>query len=564
MTMIDISMACICAAIIAGLLLHKLVVRLQLSAAKHRSLTGHSRMARRFAALVPFYEYGEDRFFRADEAPEPVAAARRAGFMRLAGLFEQRFAKSAAMTAELQDSVSDLQFTSRYRVPFQFSRYAREHLRGGAFLESSSGVTVTDLDGNRFYDLTGSYGVNVFGYDFYKDCIARGAEHVRELGPVLGAYHPVTAYNVRRLREISGLDEVSFHMSGTEAVMQAVRLARYHTGRSHLVRFCGAYHGWWGDVQPGVGNPRAARETYTLKDMDEASLRVLATRRDIACVLVNPLQALHPNANAPGDSTLVDSGRRAHFDRAAYSEWLRKLRVVCSERNIALIFDEVFVGFRLAQGGAQEYFGVRADLVTYGKTIAGGLPIGVVCGRRDLMKRFREDRPADICFARGTFNAHPYVMGSMYEFLRRLEGEPVRAIYRDLDGVWDARARATNERLAAAGLALRIENLSSIWTISYTQPSRYNWMLQYYLRAAGLALSWVGTGRFIFSLNYSDADFAEVADRIVSAAEAMQRDGWWWRAPQLTNESIKRRIFKEMIQARCSPFIGSMSSPRSK
>jgi glutamate-1-semialdehyde 2,1-aminomutase len=552
------------AAILAVLLLRKLQVRLQLSAAKHRSLSGHSRMARRCAALVPFYEYGEDRFFRVDGAPEAVAAGRRAGFMRLAGLFEQRFPKSAAMTAGIEDSVSDLQFTSRYRVPFQFSRYVREHLRGGAFLESSSGVTVTDLDGNRFYDLTGSYGVNVFGYDFYKDCIARGAEHVRELGPVLGAYHPVTAYNVRRLREISGLDEVSFHMSGTEAVMQAVRLARYHTGRRHLVRFCGAYHGWWGDVQPGVGNPVAARETYTLKDMDEASLRVLRTRRDIACVLVNPLQALHPNVGAPGDSTLVDSGRSAHFDRAAYTRWLCKLRAVCSARNIVLIFDEVFVGFRLARGGAQEYFGVRADLVTYGKTVAGGLPIGVVCGRRDLMKRFREDRPADICFARGTFNAHPYVMGAMYEFLQRLDGETIGEIYRDLDVVWDSRARAMNERLTAAGLPVRIENLSSIWTISYTRASRYNWMLQYYLRAAGLALSWVGTGRFIFSLNYREADFAAVADRIVSAAEAMQRDGWWWQAPQLTNRSIKRRVLKEMIQARCLPSIGSMSSPRSK
>ena len=127
----------------------------------------------------------------------------------------------------------------------------------------------------------------------------RGSERVRDLGPVLGAYHPLTAYNVQRLLEISGLEQVSFHMSGTEAVMQAVRLARYHTRRSRLVRFCGAYHGWWGDVQPGVGNPLAARETYTLKDMDEAALRVLKSRRDIACVLVNPLQAMHPNLGAP-------------------------------------------------------------------------------------------------------------------------------------------------------------------------------------------------------------------------------------------------------------------------
>ena len=92
--------------------------------------------------------------------------------------------------------------------------------------------------------------------------------------------------------------------------MQAVRLARYHTRRTHLVRFCGAYHGWWGDVQPGIGNPVPAHETYTLKDMSEDTLRVLRTRRDIACVLVNPLQALHPNAGAPADSSLVDSARQ--------------------------------------------------------------------------------------------------------------------------------------------------------------------------------------------------------------------------------------------------------------
>ena len=174
------------------------------------------------------------------------------------------------------------------------------------------------------YDLTGCYGVNLFGLDFYKTCIEQGAIRVRDLGPVLGAYHPTVAYNVRRLRGISGLDEVSFHMSGTEAVMQAVRLARYHTKRSHLVRFCGAYHGWWGDVQPGVGNPTAARDTYTLAEMSERTLHVLRTRRDIACVLVNPLQALHPNAPAPADSSLVDSSRQAGFDRAAYANWLQQ------------------------------------------------------------------------------------------------------------------------------------------------------------------------------------------------------------------------------------------------
>ena len=411
-------------------------------------------------------------------------------------------------------------------------------------------MTVTDLDGNTFYDLTGSYGVNLFGNDFYKDCMEKGQQRARELGPVLGAYHPMLAYNVRRLKEISGLDEVSFHMSGTEAVMQAVRLARYHTRRSKIVRFCGAYHGWWGDVQPGIGNPVTERGTYTLAEMSEATLRVLRRRRDIACVLVNPLQALHPNGNAPSDTSLVDSSRGAHFDRAAYSEWLRRVREVCTERNIVLIFDEVFVGFRLAPGGAQEYFGVKADIVTYGKTVGGGFPIGVVCGRHDLMKRFRDDRPADICFARGTFNSHPYVMGAMYEFLQRLETPEIRALYRDLDATWNRRAQELNRRLREAKVPVEVANLSSIWTVSYTQPSRYNWMLQYYLRAEGLALSWIGTGRFIFSLNYTEADFEAVADRFVAAAKAMYGDGWWWSDASLTNKTIKRQILREMIAAR--------------
>ena len=524
--------------------------RLQLSKAKHASLAGHARMARRVASLVPFYEYGEARFFDSDSAPGEIAARRREGFARLSALYAARFRETAHHTAEVVDTISDLQFTQAYRVPFQYSRLVRQRLRAGAFVRSSEGAMLVDLDGNRFYDLGGSYGVNLLGYDCYKGMMERGLARVRELGAVLGPYHPVVADNVKRLARISGLDEVSFHMSGTEAVMQAVRLARYHTRRSHLVRFCGAYHGWWGDVQPGIGNPVPARETYTLKDMSEDSLHVLRTRRNIACVLINPIQALHPNDAAPADSSLVDGARRTGFDREAYADWLKRLRAVCTERGIVLIFDEIFTGFRLARGGAQEYFGVPADLVTYGKTLGGGFPIGVLCGRKELMKRFRDDRPADICFARGTFNSHPVVMGAMNEFLQLWDTPGVRDLYHDLDKRWDDRAEQLNTRLQEESLPVRVANMSSIWTVCYTRPSRYNWMLQYYLRAEGLALSWIGTGRLIFSLNYSDHDFDAVVDRFVAAARAMERDGWWWCNPTATNRAIKRDILKEMIAHR--------------
>ncbi|HVN99272.1 MAG TPA: aminotransferase class III-fold pyridoxal phosphate-dependent enzyme [Steroidobacteraceae bacterium] len=559
-TLID----CLIGAAALWLLWFRIIPRVELSLAKHRSLAGHSRWSRRLARILPAYEYDAQRFFDADGAPAEIAARRQAAFAQLADLYRRRFARSAALTDAAMPYLSDLQFTARYRVPFQFSRHVREHLKGGSFVTRTHGNRIIDADGNELFDLTGSYGVNVLGHDFYKECMLRATEAGSAVGPLLGSYLPPTIENARRLCAISGLDQVSFHMSGTEAVMQAVRLARYHNRRRYLVRFCGAYHGWWGDVQPGVGNPVPAPDTLTLEDMSAASLRVLRRRRDISCVLVNPVQSMHPNRAAPGDSALLDGARRAGVDREAYGAWLKQLRAVCSERGIALIFDEVFTGFRLAPGGAQEYFGVRADLVTYGKTVAGGLPIGVLCGRAALMARFRADHPADVCFARGTFNAHPYVMAAMDAFLTRFAGEPVRALYRDLDATWNRRVAALNARLQSQGLPLRVSNLSTIWSIDYLVPSRYNWMLQYYLRAHGLALSWVGTGRLIFNLAYTTDDYEAVVERLQAAATEMQRDGWWWVAPGQSNRSVRKAITAELFQAWCSGLIGSISSPRNR
>jgi glutamate-1-semialdehyde 2,1-aminomutase len=523
--------------------------RLQLSSAKPRSLAGHARIARFVATRLPGYSYDAQRFFDSDGADAAVVARRRRGFEQLCAVFDARFARTVAATEQASQSIADLQFTGRYRVPFQYSAYLRQRLRPGAFARASTGATLEDLDGNRFFDLTGSYGVNVLGHDVYKACIDEGTARVRDLGPVLGTLHPCVLGNVERIKALAGLDAVSFHMSGTEAVMQAVRVARYHTRRTHLVRFAGAYHGWWEDVQPGPGNPLPVRHTLTLRECDERTLRVLRTRRDIACVLVNPVQSLHPNRTPPADSSLIDGSRSAGVDRAGYAAWLAELRRVCSERGIVLILDEVMTGFRLARRGAQEYYGVQADMVTYGKTLGGGLPVGVVCGRADLMRRFREDRPADVCLARGTFNAHPYVMGAMSAFLDRLDTPEVRTLYEGLDERWSARAQRMNTALAAAGLPVRVAALGSIWTVLYTRPGRYHWMLQFYLRAHGLALSWVGTGRLIFSLDYDDATVDEVVSRFVQAASRMHADGWW-DGPETDDRTIRRRILREIVAAR--------------
>jgi len=500
--------------------------------------------------MIRFFDYDEGQFFCSDGAPESVVRKRRHALDKLKQLAKSRSPKTTEFSASLEDSISDVRFTAAYSVPFPYRNQLAKELRLGSIVDESHGVKVKDLDGNWRYDLTGSYGVNVFGYDFYKDCMECGFEKVKQLGPVLGSYHPIIRDNVEQLKKISGLDEVSFHMSGTEAVMQAVRLARYHTGRSHLVRLCGAYHGWWDGVQPGVGNQRKTNDVYTLSDLSEATLTVLKTRNDIACVLINPLQALHPNSDAASDASLINSERSANFDLDSYTKWLKKIRQICSNRKIVLIFDEVFTGFRLAYRGAQEYFGVQADLVTYGKTLGGGLPVGVLCGRHDLMKRFKDESPVNISFARGTFNSHPYVMGAMNEFLTRIKQSAYQEIYQQADDLWNTRIAQINQQLKERDLPVKIANLHSICTVLYSIPSRYNWMFQFYLRSEGLAMSWIGSGRIIMSLNFTDEDFNQVMDRFVSAAENMKKDGWWWQSPQLTNKSIKQQMLKEMLLAR--------------
>lgn len=530
--------------------LHKIRRRLALSRAKYPSLAGHSKWSRRVARWIPFFEYDERTFFQSDGAPQEIVNIRRAAFDRVATSIQQKSPISIGFTDSLENAISDVRFTNAYRVPFPYRNIVQKAFKLGQVAVETSGVQIKDQDDVWRYDVSGSYGVNVFGYDFYKGCLEQGFKKAQALGPLLGPYHPLIADIVAKLKHISGLDEVSFHMSGTEAVMQAVRLARYHTNRSHLVRMCGAYHGWWDGVQPGIGNLRQADDCYTLSDLSEHTLHVLETRADIACVLINPLQALHPNRDAPNDGTLIASDRSANFDRAGYTKWLQQIRDICTRRGIVLIFDEVFTGFRLAYRGAQEYFQVQADLVTYGKTLGGGLPVGVLCGKHALMKRFRDDQPVNISFARGTFNSHPYVLASMHEFLTRIEQPQIQAAYQDLDRLWNQRAAELNKRLEAAALPLRIANLVSIWTILYTRPSRYNWMLQFYLREQGLILSWIGTGRLILSHNYSDADFEQIMERIVRAAESMQQDGWWWSAPHLTNQWIKREMLKAMLNAR--------------
>jgi glutamate-1-semialdehyde 2,1-aminomutase len=516
-----------------------------------RALAWTPLLSRRLARWVNARSYSDEDFFRADGAAAAWVARRTAAIDGLATFFRTQHPRSLVWGDAMRESFSDLRFTDANRVPFPFMRVMRERFNLCSVVTASDGPRLQDIDGNWTLDVSGAYGVNVAGYARYKTWMARGLERVNDLGPVLGPLHPIVADNIARLRSISNLDEVSFHMSGTEAVMAAVRLARFNTRRRLIVAFSGAYHGWWDGVQPGLGSERTLDDCLVLKDLHPASLDVIRRRaREIAGVLVNPIQAFHPNAPPPSDAVLLTSGvRRTRDAGSEYARWLQQLRAVCDAHDVPLIFDEVFSGFRLAPGGAQAYFGVAADMVVYGKTVGGGMPIGVVCGRRALMRRFDPARPMRIAYVIGTFSAHPVVMGAMNEFLRWLQDPATAELYEEMNERCTRWAQATNRRLTDLELPVRVVHLATVWTVVFTEPGRYNWLLQYYLRAEGVTLSWVGTGRCLSSMDFTEKDYEALEAKLVAAASKMKAGGWWLTAEDhpRRDRRMRTRLIREVL-----------------
>src|SRR5262249_20400340 len=151
------------------------------------------------------------------------------------------------------------------------------------------------------------------------------------------------------------------------------------------------------------------------------------------------------------------------------------------------------------------------------------------------------DRPMRMAYVVGTFSAHPVVMGAMNEFLQWLMEPDTAAEYASANARCSAWAHDVNQRMAALSLPVRIVNLGAVWTVLLSEPSRYSWLFQYYLRAEGVTLSWVGTGRCLSSLDFTDEDYRDLDDKLCAAAQTMKGDGWWLTAKEFPERDARMK-----------------------
>ncbi|MFN6963004.1 MAG: glutamate-1-semialdehyde 2,1-aminomutase [Pyrinomonadaceae bacterium] len=334
--------------------------------------------------------------------------------------------------------------------------------RDPLFISRAKGSRMTDVDGNEFIDYIGSWGPMILGHAHERviDAIKRAAEDSTSFG-ASSAKEIELAKLVKKF--VPSIELVRMVNSGTEATMSAMRLARGFTGRSKIVKFDGCYHGH-GDSflskagsgvatlglpdSPGV-TAATARDTLNARYNDLASVeRLFAENRgDIAAVFIEPVA---------GNMGCV----------AADAEFLSGLRNLCSAEGTLLIFDEVMSGFRVARGGAQELYGISADLVTFGKIIGGGLPVGAYGGRRDIMQMVA---PAGPVYQAGTLSGNPLAMTAGIETLSAIDEDP--QFYARLEASGERLESGLRDAMAELGMSWTINRVGSMFTLFFTESA---------------------------------------------------------------------------------------------
>ncbi|MER5968906.1 MupA/Atu3671 family FMN-dependent luciferase-like monooxygenase [Streptomyces sp. NPDC002055] len=388
----------------------------------------------------------------------------------------------------------------------------------------SSGSSLEDVDGNRYVDITMGFGTLLFGHEppFVREAVR---EHLGR-GMQFGARNTETGEAAELLAGLTGMDRVAFANSGTEANAAAIRLARAATGRNRIVTFHGAYHGHADNVlgrssptadgrltvPVSTGIPRSAVADLTVLDYGrDSSLEAIERHAaDIAAVVVEPVQSRNPALRPV--------------------EFVRRLREVTSRHGIVLLFDEMLTGFRPAQRGAQELYGVTPDLATYGKLLGSGFPIGAIAGRPDIMDgidggfwQYGDDSypERETTFFGGTYIQHPVSMVAATAVLTELRQQGP-GLQERLNARTDALAASLNAFFEAEEFPLRMRHFGSMFRFEHQADME---LLYHHLMLRGVFVwEW---RNFFLSTAHSDEDIEFLADAVRESLRELRRAGFF-------------------------------------
>ncbi len=328
------------------------------------------------------------------------------------------------------------------------------------FMRSALGAYLFDVDGNRYIDYINSWGPMILGHSHPK--VVKALQHQAELAVSFGAPTEQETTLAKLITQmVPGIDLIRFVNSGTEACMSALRLARGYTNRSKFIKFEGHYHGHSDaflkkagsglatlNIKVNAGIPSAVVEdtlVASFNDFEEVEKLFLENKNDIAAIIVEPV---------PGNMGCV-------IPKHGY---LQHLRSLCDKYGAVLIFDEVMTGFRLSRGGAQELFDIQADLVTFGKVIGGGLPVGAFGGKKEIMSKVA---PLGDVYQAGTLSGNPLAMIAGYSTLAMLN-ENVE-IYNSLHKKTEYLEKGLREVLNKKGLPFVINRIGSMISVHFCE-----------------------------------------------------------------------------------------------
>ena len=430
--------------------------------------------------------------------------------------YTRRTAKSKELTAAHRSHLADPRAVSGFRTEWKEMIYPIVSVR-------SSGSKLWDVDGNEYVDMMMGFGPALFGHS--PDFVVRALEDQLKSGIEIGPQSPIVGEVARLVCDFTGMERVTFCNTGSEAVLAALRVARTVTGRNKIALFAGSYHGIFDEVlvrpitnregskpvpaAPGIP-AHMVQDVLVLRYDDPDSLNLVEKHADeLAAVLVEPVQSRNPDLQP--------------------KEFLQSLRELTAKSGIALIFDEVITGFRLDAGGAQAWFGVQADLATYGKALGGGMPIGALAGKARFMDALdggawnygdNSIPEVGVTYFAGTFVRHPLAMAAASAVLQhmKLAGSE---LYQRLNERAYRLAKELNQHFEGAGIPIHIQQCGSLFCITFTQESRYSSLLFYHLRDKGIHI-WEGRPTFI-STAHSDEDLAFIVRAMKESVEEMQR-----------------------------------------